>query len=62
MIGARTASGESGLAEVIAAPRRAVVAVDFDGTLAPIVEQPADARPAPGAIDALSAVAARVGV
>jgi trehalose 6-phosphate phosphatase len=62
VIGARSAAGESGLAEVIASPRRAVVAVDFDGTLAPIVERPADARPAPGAIDALSALAARVGV
>jgi trehalose 6-phosphate phosphatase len=37
----------------------ALVALDFDGTLAPIVEDPADARPAQGALDALIAVAGR---
>lgn len=37
----------------------ALVAVDFDGTLAPIVPDPADSRPAPGAVSALRAVAAR---
>jgi trehalose 6-phosphate phosphatase len=31
----------------------ALIAVDFDGTLAPIVADPSDARPAPGAVDAL---------
>ncbi len=34
----------------------ALVAVDFDGTLAPIVADPADSRPAPGAIEALGAL------
>ncbi len=34
----------------------ALVAVDFDGTLAPIVPDPADSRPAPGAIEVLSAL------
>ena len=62
MLEARTDAGQSGLAEVIASPRRAVVAVDFDGTLAPIVERPEDAGPAPGALEAVAAVAARVGV
>lgn len=33
---------------------------DFDGTLAPIVEDPADARPLPGVTDALGRLAARV--
>jgi len=37
----------------------ALVAVDFDGTLAPIVPDPADSRPAPGAIDALRTLAVR---
>jgi trehalose 6-phosphate phosphatase len=55
-----TAAGEAGLAAVVADPRRAVVAVDFDGTLAPIVENPHDARPAAGAIEALSALAGRL--
>lgn len=56
-----TADGERGLAAVLAEPSRAVVAVDFDGTLAPIVERPEDARPAAGAVDALTALAASVG-
>lgn len=37
---------------------RALVALDFDGTLAPIVPDPADSRPLPGVIDALTALAA----
>src|SRR4051794_18456281 len=56
-----TAAGERGLAAVLADPARAVVAVDFDGTLAPIVERPDDVRPAPGAVDALAALAVAVG-
>jgi len=38
---------------------RALVAVDFDGTLAPIVPDPADSRPAPGALAALRKLAER---
>ncbi|MFN2608621.1 MAG: trehalose-phosphatase [Acidimicrobiales bacterium] len=34
---------------------------DFDGTLADIVDDPADARPAAGAVDALAALAAAMG-
>ena len=56
-----TAEGELGLAAVLADPARAVVAVDFDGTLAPIVERPEDARPAAGAVEALAALAGAVG-
>lgn len=56
-----TAEGELGLAALLAEPLRAVVAVDFDGTLAPIVERPEDARAAAGAIEALSSLAAVVG-
>src|SRR5262249_58204170 len=37
----------------------ALVAVDFDGTLAPIVPDPADSRPAPRAVAALRTTAAR---
>jgi trehalose 6-phosphate phosphatase len=46
-------------------PTRAVVLTDFDGTLAPIVDDPASARPVHGAIDMLGTLAtryARVGV
>lgn len=39
---------------------RALIAVDYDGTLAPIVDDPARAVPEPGALDALRAVASRV--
>lgn len=56
-----TEAGERGLAAVLADPARAVVAVDFDGTLAPIVERPEDARPAAGAVEALAALAVVVG-
>ncbi len=52
--------GRAGLAAIVADPARAVVAVDFDGTLAPIVTLPEDARPVPGAVDMLTALAARV--
>lgn len=41
----------------VAATARLLVASDFDGTLAPIVNNPADARPLPGAADALVALA-----
>jgi trehalose 6-phosphate phosphatase len=57
----RTAAGAAGLAALLASPATAVVAVDFDGTLAPIVARPEDARPAPGAVDALAALSGRVG-
>jgi len=56
-----TEAGRAGLAAILADPARAVIAVDFDGTLAPIVTLPEDARPAPGALDALRALCDRVG-
>jgi trehalose 6-phosphate phosphatase len=37
------------------------VFLDFDGTLAPIVSDPAAARPLPGAVDVLGALARRLG-
>lgn len=39
-----------------AGPTRSLVVVDFDGTLAPIVDDPATSRPAVGAIEALQAL------
>lgn len=38
----------------------AVIALDYDGTLAPIVDRPAEAVPAPGALEVLVALAPRV--
>jgi trehalose 6-phosphate phosphatase len=45
------------LAPFLAAPRRAGVLCDFDGTLAAIVEDPARARPVPGAAAVLGRLA-----
>jgi trehalose 6-phosphate phosphatase len=56
-----TAAGRAGLAALRQAPERAVVALDYDGTLAPVVDRPEDAVAAEGAVAALSRLAARVG-
>jgi trehalose 6-phosphate phosphatase len=42
-------------------PERAAVIADFDGTLAPIVDDPAKARPLPGAERVLGMLARRLG-
>ncbi|HMI25703.1 MAG TPA: trehalose-phosphatase, partial [Streptosporangiaceae bacterium] len=56
-----TPEGRAGLDALIADPSHALVAADFDGTLAPIVARPQDARPHPGALPALTALAGAVG-
>ena len=61
MLDPRTAAGRRGLEALRAAPARAVVALDYDGTLAPVVDRPQDAVPAAGAVEALTALAAAVG-
>lgn len=43
--------------DAAAATERLLVTSDFDGTLAPIVNDPADARPLPAAAEALAALA-----
>ncbi|MCU1346068.1 MAG: HAD-superfamily hydrolase, subfamily [Acidimicrobiia bacterium] len=48
----------SGLLLGVARAPALIVGVDFDGTLSPIVDHPQDARPLPGAVDALAALAA----
>jgi trehalose 6-phosphate phosphatase len=57
----RTEAGRAGWAALRAEPGRALVALDYDGVLAPIVDDPAEARPAPGAVDVLRRLAGRVG-
>jgi len=57
----RTAGGRSGLAALLRDPVGALIALDFDGTLAPIVEDPAAARAYPGAAAALRRLARVVG-
>ncbi|WP_326689560.1 trehalose-phosphatase [Streptomyces sp. NBC_01795] len=55
-----TEAGRAGLAALLADPARAVLAFDFDGTLAPIVPDPRDARAHPGALPALARLAPRL--
>ncbi|MEV4439274.1 trehalose-phosphatase [Streptomyces sp. NPDC049577] len=55
-----TAVGREGLAALLARPERAVVALDFDGTLAEIVSDPERARAHPGAVPALARLAPRL--
>ena len=57
----RSAAGRAGLAALLAGPDLALVGLDFDGTLSPIVADPRDARAEPGAVAALRALARRVG-
>jgi trehalose 6-phosphate phosphatase len=57
----RTDAGRAGLAALRADPSRALVALDYDGTLAPVVDRPQDAVPAAGAVAALTALAPRLG-
>ena len=58
---AATAEGQAGLDAILADPARALIATDFDGTLAPIVADPADAAAAPGAAAALTRLAKSAG-
>jgi trehalose 6-phosphate phosphatase len=56
-----SAAGKAGVDALLAEPRTGLIASDFDGTLSPIVSQPGTARPAPGAIEVLTRLAAAVG-
>jgi len=58
---AGTPEGQAGLDALLSSPRRALVATDFDGTLAPIVADPAAARAHPGAVPVLRRLARAVG-
>jgi trehalose 6-phosphate phosphatase len=56
-----TPEGQAGLDAILAAPATALIASDFDGTLSPIVPNPADARAYPGATDSLARLATLAG-
>jgi trehalose 6-phosphate phosphatase len=56
-----SAAGRAGLAALLQDPGRALVALDFDGTLSPIVDDPAAAHAHPGAADAMCRLAPLVG-
>src|SRR5689334_7804196 len=55
-----TPAGRDGLAAILAHPAKTIVALDFDGTLAPIVADPEQARAHPDAVPALAALAPRI--
>lgn len=52
-----TTAGRAGLEALLTRPADSVVALDFDGTLAPIVPDPADARAHPDVLPALARLA-----
>ncbi|HEY8983862.1 MAG TPA: trehalose-phosphatase [Streptomyces sp.] len=54
-----TPHGQLALDTIRTHPARALLAFDFDGTLAPIVEDPETSRPYPGTVEALAALAER---
>ncbi|MGH3506735.1 MAG: trehalose-phosphatase [Nocardioidaceae bacterium] len=56
-----TEAGRAGLERILAEPRGTLAAFDYDGTLAPIVDDPGGAVPHPGVIAALGVLAAHVG-
>jgi trehalose 6-phosphate phosphatase len=56
-----TPGGREGLAAILADPVGALLAVDYDGVLAPIVPDPTNSPPLPGIIPALARVAERLG-
>ena len=56
-----TAAGAEGLRALLASPANALVGLDFDGTLSPIVADPALARPATGAVQVVRRLAGVAG-
>ncbi|MFI9246981.1 trehalose-phosphatase [Streptomyces sp. NPDC053086] len=56
----QTHPGREGLAALLAQPRTALIGLDFDGTLAPIVPDPEQARAHPEAVPALAALAPKI--
>lgn len=56
-----TEAGRDGVRAILRAPRDAVIGLDFDGTLAPIVADPGQARAHPGVAGALRVLAPAVG-
>ncbi|MEP6666550.1 MAG: trehalose-phosphatase [Nocardioidaceae bacterium] len=57
----RTPAGREGLAAIESNPSGCLAAFDYDGTLAPIVDDPGSARPHPRVVTALAALARHVG-
>lgn len=62
VLGGVSVLGGGPFAALAGDPANAGLFCDFDGTLAPIVDDPADARPLPGMVAALGALAERLAV
>ena len=56
-----TDAGRAALTALLAKPATALVAFDFDGTLAPIVDDPRDSAPYPGTVETLAALSPLIG-
>ncbi|MBV9450543.1 MAG: trehalose-phosphatase [Streptosporangiaceae bacterium] len=56
-----TPDGQAGLDALLTSPSTGLIGLDFDGTLSPIVSDPAQARAHPGAVPALTRLAGSVG-
>lgn len=56
-----TEAGRAGLAALLADPARALIALDFDGTLAPVIQDPTQSRPLPQSASALRSLAPLIG-
>jgi trehalose 6-phosphate phosphatase len=56
-----TTAGREGLAEIVANPLRALIGLDYDGTLAPMTAEPSATVAHPGASPAIRRLAASVG-
>ena len=56
-----TPEGRAGLEAIVASPADALIGLDFDGTLSPIVPDARDARAHPDAVPALARLAGLVG-
>jgi trehalose 6-phosphate phosphatase len=57
----RTSEGRAGLAALLGEPGTSLIALDFDGTLSPIVADPAAATAHPDAVPALLDLSGRIG-
>jgi len=57
----RGRAGRAAIEELLRAPGSALLVSDYDGTLAPIVDDPARAAPQPGALEALAELARVLG-
>lgn len=56
-----TTEGRTALDALLTDPAKALAAFDFDGTLAPIVDDPRDSAPWPGIVERLASLAGRLG-